>query len=191
MEANAQRARRAGAHAYGAKVLTDQLKTVQGVHDPVAFFQPLLTRGWAVVGLTRRNLLRQAISWLWAAKQGNYHVRRGETTAPARVDRLTVDVDELIAMMAMIDDANGVVDDLVRAASRSCRLYYEDDLSCPAPQQRTVQSVTGWLGVRSVPVHTDLVPTTAGPLRDRIRNFDEVVAAVERTAFASWLEEDP
>lgn len=188
MEARAQRAVHAGADFYGCKVLVSQLDSIQRLGDPAAFLARLDAHGWALLGLTRRNVLRQSLSWLWAMQRDDYHQRRGNDSPSSGPETLTVAPDQLIAMMGLSEQASRFVDEVTAAARRWLKLTYEDDLEQPDRHQATVDAVMGWLGACSAPASTDLVPTGAGRLAERISNFDDVTAAVRRTRFAPLLE---
>jgi hypothetical protein len=187
MEARAQRARLAGARFYGCKVLVGQLADPENVRFRDQPVRRLDSRGWAIVGLTRRNVLRQSISWLRAVKHGEYH-RRGRDNSSATRDGLVVDVDELVAMMYMHEHANERIDDVVASARRSLHLVYEDDLEKSHRRQATVESVMNLLGGASSAASTDLVRTGGEPLSRLVTNFDELAMAVGRTKFAPLLD---
>jgi hypothetical protein len=190
MEARAQRARHAGARFYGCKLLVVQLVGVQSIRDPARFVAGLDARGWAIIRLTRRNVLRQSLSVLWAVERGKYHRRTGASTASGRPELLTVVPEELITQMHVYERANAWIDEVAAGAHRSLTLIYEDDLEAADGHQSTVDTVMGLLGGQSSRASTDLLPTGKRDLSDSIRNFGEIVTAIRETKFAPLLEDE-
>jgi LPS sulfotransferase NodH len=184
LRAAAARSGRAGFGAFGCKVLVGQLTLVQKLEDPDQVLTELRRDGWMIIGLTRRHLLRQVLSWIWADETGRYHDRAG---ASERRGALTVAPEELISMLVAHEAAGATID---RALGRGdLRLVYEDDLLTEAAQEATVDRVTAALGIASVPTRARLRRSEPVPLRAALRNYDEIAAVLSLTRFAPLLEE--
>jgi hypothetical protein len=185
VEARAQRAGYRGARYYGCKILTGELE--QCTDEPARFMAALDGRGWHTIGLVRRDVLRQSLSWMWAVRRDRYH-DRGRQTTP---EPLMVAPQELITMMYLTEIANDLVARVVGAARRSRLLVYEDALRDADAQPRTIDTIMTGLGGRAVPGHSDLRPTSRAGSDDiaaRIVNYEEVANAVRETKFAPLLD---
>jgi len=68
-------------------------------------------------------------------------------------------------------------------------INYERDLLNEENHQGTMDKVFEYLGVYSVPVHTNYVKTTPDNLEQVLDNYDEVIDAVRNSEYAHFLED--
>ncbi|MGR8921178.1 MAG: Stf0 family sulfotransferase, partial [Gammaproteobacteria bacterium] len=143
--------------------------------------------GIRVLLLTRRNVVKQAVSLLRAIQlnesTGDWNLRLERD----RVDRLTVDPERLIAWAEDFERGSEAVwryESLVSTPTH--RLTYEDLLT---QRDETFRRIFEFLGVRPHAVSGTTLKHTADDLRDVIENFDEVDAALAGTPYQAMLHE--
>ena len=186
VQACAARARRSGVEAYGFKVVVGQLRAVQRMEDPAVFLRRLSQAGYLMIAVTRRNLLRQAISWTQANDQGVFHFRGAEEQ---KTRALYLEPTSLIARMYWLEDTIKYTHDAVSDIPHEA-VWYEDDLMDTTRHQATADRIVRRLGLDPQPVRTSL--NRGGgrvPYPELIENWDEVVDVLGRTRFAEWLEQ--
>lgn len=183
--AHAARAGLRGHRAYGFKLLVGQLQQVGRRQDRAGLVRTLAGGGWLVIGLTRRDLLRQAVSWVRAEEQDEFHQRSPRLPAPRPV---TLEPEQAIAMMVLVEEANSFIGRTV-AGLRHLELTYEDDLADAARHQATVERVMSALDLPAAPVTTRLVPTSPPTLAESVANYDELAGLLRQTRFAAFLDE--
>lgn len=156
---------------YGFKLLQYHLQDIQRV-DEGNFLQGLHRAGFRIVHLHRANVARIALSHLYAKHLGSYHLRGevGRARMQVDLDVLARDMKSYGRRLAAVQEALG---DLPRL-----QIVYERDLVDPVRHQATVDRIADFLGVRTVPVVTDLMRSTSKDLADFIENHQEVRALV-------------
>ena len=83
----ANQARLRGARAYGFKLVSAQVMWPMGFLQPRLFFEDLAAYNFRFVHLSRRNVARQALSFLKAKRSNVWHVREpGESDSPVALD---------------------------------------------------------------------------------------------------------
>ena len=186
VQACAARARKPGIEAYGFKVVVGQLRAVQHMEDPAAFLRRLSAAGYLMIAVTRRNLLRQAISWTQANTAGVFHYRGDERQQPRR---LHLEPTSLIARMYWLEDTINYTHDSVADIPHEA-VWYEDDLADANTHQATVDRIVSRLGLEPHAVRASLVRGAGDkPYPELIENWDEVVDVLGRTRFAEFLEQ--
>jgi LPS sulfotransferase NodH len=170
--------------AYGFKLLTYQLPKVQGISDGGAFLRYLDSLGYQIVYLKRRNLLRHALSNLYARHQERFHHRVATGTPEAT--RMTVDVEELQNWLRNSEQW-ARYEDAALSGLGFLDVVYERDLQTPDEHQRTVNRVAQYLGIPAVPVRTGLARMTSDDLAEFVSNPDEVVRFVQSTEYREFL----
>ena len=174
-------ARRRGASAYGFKLIAHHAAQHRP-SDPDGFIREFARRGLRFIVLERRDWLQQAISSVRAAAD-RHHYRESDraTFAPTRMDP--------IAVVAALFWIEGAVEGLRAALAGlpQLTLHYEDDLSDPERQQRSVESICDFLGLPPATVKSDLVRLSPKSLRDQVENFDEIAAVLYSTRYAELL----
>lgn len=171
---------------YGFKVKPLQLLHHQNVTDMGGWLAGMHGRGWRLVHLERRNLLRQVLSNIAAERYG--WQRRVDTANPGR-DPLHVDPAVLTYWMGVRarwrEQEHAALAGLAHET-----VHYEDDLSDPDRQQATLDRLAAALGVESAAGASNLRPANPGALADRIANYAEVRQALEGGPWERYLDED-
>jgi LPS sulfotransferase NodH len=171
--------------AYGFKLLLYQLEDVQRIRDAASFLRELHGSGFHILYLRRHNVLRHALSNLYARSRNLFHHRAGE--GPLEVERMHVNPDELMIWMDSIVRATRREQDLL-GVTPYLELVYEDDLQGLTVQQSTADRVAEYLGIATAPVTTNLVKLTPAHLPDFVSNHRELEQFVSRTAYRTFLE---
>ena len=169
---------------YGFKVKPYELAVDQRL-DPAAWLRRMHGRGWKVINLHRRNVLRHALSNMVAEHIGGYTFRNAD---PGESAGVTVDVDMLLGAMSVRSEQREVelaaLDGLPHVS-----VCYEDDLLRPERHQATLDRISDALGLPRAPARTELRRITMDDLRTTIANYEEVEAAVGSTRWAPLLGE--
>jgi len=172
------------APVYGFKLLSYQLRSLQThLSDRRAFLEALGERGYRVLYLRRRNLLRHALSGLYAE-----HRRRWHQTDTDATDRPAIRVrrDDLFrwldgsAQLRRFEQE--VLDGLPHLS-----LTYEEHLEDPARHADTLRRVTGRLDLAPIAPDTSLRKTTPRRLSDLATNPDDVRRWVAASPYARFL----
>lgn len=174
--------------AFGFKVKIYQLTRHQGLADPARFLTALTRRGYHLLYLHRRNVLRQAISNSFALAAGRYHLRAGEKPD---VRAIRVDPDRILEVMNRRQEHTELERSVLGDVdAHTLDLAYEDHLLDPSSHQSTVDTIVSFLGLSaSVEVTTRFQRIVTGALRERIANFDEVERALAGTPFADMVDD--
>lgn len=168
---------------YGFKVKIYQLSETQKL-VPAEFLRNLVNVGTKIIFLSRRNLLRHALS-NYVARANRYHFRIGE-----RVDVKPVhfEPEELLEVMNRRAEHRRKEEAAVLNLDVH-RMVYEDDLIDPVVQQRSLNDCFTFLGVPLQPVFTDLIRGVTGPLSSYFSNYSEVAAALKNTQYEHFLSD--
>lgn len=175
-----------GNDTYGFKLNTYQFR-VQKISNPVAFVGEIHRRGYKIISLKRRNLLRQIISHMFALHRSVFHQPdngKGFTARPFVVNQ--ADLQQELVLF----EGYRALRDQILAEFAHLKLSYEDDLSDAAQHQATVDKISEYVGVPTSVVQTGLAKTTPKDLSSLIANFDEVIAYLKGTKYAEFVEMD-
>jgi hypothetical protein len=168
---------------YGFKVKIVQLVDAQRVTDPAAWLTDMHRRGWRVIHLWRRNLLRQVLSTMLAERRGSFVFR--DRAVPA-LDKLVVDPAHLRHWMRVLA-AVSVREREVIAAVPHTTVCYEDDLEHPDRQQATLDRLAAFLSRPTATARTEVKRTAAGPISDVVANVDDIERLLRGTEWESFL----
>lgn len=168
---------------YGFKVKPYQLSVDQRL-DPGAWLRRMDARGWKLIHLRRRNVLRHALSNIVAEHVG--FTFRG--AGPAESAGLTVDVDMLLGAMAVREE-QAEVERAALAGLPHASVCYEDDLLDAERHQATLDRLSDTLDLPRAQARTEVRRITTDDLRTTIANYDEVATAVGSSPWAPLLEE--
>lgn len=183
--AEASRLRHRG-HVYGFKVKPLQLLHHQRVRSMEHWLVSMHRRGWRIVHLERRNLLRQTLSNIAAERYG-FH-RHAGSASPAR-EPVHADPAVLTFWMGVRAESREQERRALSALPHAS-VCYEDDLRGAAEQQATLDRLASFLRVASGTARTTLLPANPGPLRELIANYDDVRGALEGSPWSVYLDED-
>lgn len=183
-----QRVGQTRAPVYGFKLLSYQLRSLQThLPDRRAFLETLVEQGYRVLYLRRQNLLRHALSGLYAEHRRRWH--QTDTDAPAR-PTIRVRREDLFRWLdgsaRLRRFEHEVLDGLPHLS-----LTYEDDLEDPARHSETLRRVTGRLDLAPIAPDTALCKTTPRRLSDLATNPDEVHHWVAASPYARFLSAVP
>jgi LPS sulfotransferase NodH len=174
--------------AYGCKILSYQLLTVQPLRRRTEFIRRLAHDGFDILYLTRENVVEHAVSNIRARQLGFHQSADNPTINKA----ITVERDDL---MRWIDHSAP----LARFARASLvgvphlALTYERDLAAAALHQTTVQRVGEFLGLPKPPdagSASEFGKVSPRALRDSVANYEELEAFLRKTPFAKYLSDD-
>lgn len=179
------RAATARQDAYGFKLLSYQLRHVQNMRHPRRFLQRLHESGWKIIYLLRRNILRRALSNLYARHRRKFHERGKQ--GPVAAVRMQVDLSELLGWMEGMERLNQFEERVLRELPR-LNVIYEDDLQNGHHHQATVDTIFEYLGLPSAAVNSDLFRATPRHLSDFVTNHEEVERFVGNTRYRRHLE---
>lgn len=171
--------------AYGFKLLSYQLRQVQRLRQPRLFLEGLHDSGWGIIYLLRRNILRRALSNLYARHRGRFHGMAEDRSTEAGL--MQVDLSELLGWMEGIEELNRFEQELLRGIPH-LDVVYEDDLQDSGCHQATVDRILQYLGLPPARVKTDLLKVTPPTLSDFVANHEEVVKSVSATPYEEYLE---
>lgn len=170
---------------YGFKVKVDQLLQRQHLPDPADWLGGMHRRGWRVIHLRRRNLLRHVLSNTAASERGRYHERAGESPATHRA--LRIDPMELMHWLGVRawtrDEERRALADVPHE-----KVCYEDDLLESERHQATLDRLSAVLGVAPGRAATTLRPTNQGRLEDLVANYTDVARALAGTPYEAYLD---
>ena len=169
---------------YGFKLLSYQLQSVQThLADKRAVLERLVEEGHHIIYVKRRNLLRHALSNLYARHRKQWH----QTDADASALRMRLDPDDLLHWLngsAQLEQfEREMLDGLPHVA-----LAYEDDLRDARHHGATLRRITTRLGLPPVAPNTSLRKTTPRRLRDIVTNPDAVRDTIADTPYVHYLD---
>ena len=176
---------------YGFEVLSTQLQA--GLIDTREFVSMLDDFGVRqFILLTRRNILRKIVSNLVARERGRWRLKMGET---APMTRIFIDPENvrLACTKPLVEHIRDFREDY-RALEetlgnrRTLQLVYEDDIA--GDPRCAYRRICEFLNLAQVDLSVRHTRTTPQPLRDVIRNYNEVEMAIADTEFAWMLNEE-
>jgi len=178
------RARLSEKKIWGLKVKLFQLSNEQKV-DPRKFLARLHERGWKIIYLKRRNILRQAVSHFVRVHRGKLHKK--DNTPEHIFFRI-----EFKDLMKRIEEQKTYLakeEEILRELPH-ITLVYEDDLLRKEVHQRTLDRLFMFFGVPIAPVRTDMLKITPENMSKVIENFDELAQILRKTEYRMYLEEE-
>lgn len=172
------RAVRVRTEAYGAKILLYQ------VHRATDFFPRLHRHGWKTIAVTRRDVLRAAISHGIGLSTSSWHRHAGD---PSPAHKISVDSGLILDQLARRSAWDRVEKDILSRVPHLA-LEYERDLRDEKSRESTLDRVLDYLELPRAQLTTDLLPTDTRPLPEIVRNLDEILAAVADSPWAESLD---
>jgi LPS sulfotransferase NodH len=170
---------------YGFKLNTYNFG-VQNTSDPLSFVADLYEHGYIVINIHRRNILRQAISRLYANHRKRFHDTKAH--APHDLPTMTVAPDRLLEEIRFFED-HRELEEKVLSQIPYIRLTYEDDLADEEQHQSTVDKITDYLALPRAPVHTYYIKTIPDDLSSVIENYSELIESIQKTEYTKFLED--
>jgi LPS sulfotransferase NodH len=179
------RARLSLGEVYGFKLLTYQLNSVQKIRDPKGFLHGLFSSGYRIIYLSRRDILRHALSNLYARHRNVYH--HHSENGPVRFSKAYMDLEELMTWMRGLKK-NAEFEQRLLDGIPHLPLVYEDNLLESEAHQPTIDEIADYLCVPSAGVRSKYVKGTPSDLWDFVENCDELVSFVEKTEFGEFIQ---
>lgn len=173
------------AEVYGFKLLTYQLEDVQRFLHPRRFILELGENGYKIIYLTRANLLRQALSNIYA-RQVQFHSRVSDGRPKEKFMR--VEVADVLNWIKGIESRCKFEREILEGVPH-LSLVYEDDLQDNESHQRTIERVCDFIGTSPAIVSTSLQKVTPRALSDWVINFEELSEAIGNTPYAKFLSD--
>lgn len=178
-----RRARLSREDIYGFKLLTPHF-AYQGIKQPDIFIQGLVDSGYKIIKLIRINILRTAISLIYAINSGKFHFQRSSKNKG--VPKICIDLTELIEKIHWIEYSISLQDQAI-SDFPYLEVIYEDDLIDPSCHQETVNRISDYLGVQYEPVKTKWVKYS-DDLSQTIMNIDEIKTFIRDTKYSEFLD---
>lgn len=169
--------------AYGFKLRPAHYQT-QRIRDPGAFFAALLKEGWRLVHLTRRNVLRVALSRLALAQTRIVHRKVGDR--PVDAAHIHVRSDDLFSLLAEVERETQTERELL-ASIPHISLTYEEDLLHAECRQPALDRVFSFLELPPVAVSTRYQRLTSDRLSDFVQNYHQLADMLAGTEYSRYL----
>lgn len=168
---------------WGFKTKVYQLIDEQEV-EPREFLAELHRRGWKIIYLRRRNLLRQAVSHFVRLHRGRPHKTN------EREENIAFEID-FEALITQIEEKEyylrlekEILEDLPHL-----NLVYEDDLFSNDSHQRSLDKVFQFLDIPSVPVSTKMMKVTGTNLPEIVVNYNDIELKLNNTRHHLYLNQ--
>jgi len=170
---------------YGFKLLTYHFD-IQKTTDYLNFIDELILAGYLIISLKRHNILRQAVSHIYALHRQKFHHKSKQGEQIHSV--ISVDIDNLKEELELFTD-HREREEIVLEKYPYFQLFYEDDLFDTQCHQRTIDRISDYLGIPTAKVESDYLRTTPDHLSRFIENFNEVRDYISQTEFKEFLED--
>jgi hypothetical protein len=167
-----------GAKHFGLKIFIDHVKR------PHLAIPKLHRQGWRWIYLQRQDILAQSLSLMTSIATKNWH-RNAEEPVPQVTVKLDVD-----QFMARIRRGCRFLKRELDAIERvpHVKVSYEEDLCHAGRREKKLDEIFDWIGVSRMNVKSRYAPVYDKPYREIVENYDELVAAVRASQYASVLE---
>jgi hypothetical protein len=179
------RSRLFSARAYGFKIRPSHYGTQR--IDPCAFIGNPHAERWRFIHLTRRNVLRTALSGL--ADQADRDRAQETRRERAGEGRVHIRPSDLLARLGRVEQETRTEACLL-APFPHLRLTYEDDLLPEPARQPALGRVFDYLELSPAAVATRYVRLGTDRLQDSVENYSELAEALRGTAYARFLDRE-
>ncbi|MEM9388292.1 MAG: sulfotransferase [Pseudomonadota bacterium] len=170
-----------GVEAIGFKLMRSHVRRVP--YEYSMLLPQLRRRGYRVIHVIRKNLLRVLVSRRTALARGQFHAR---TALPAV--KITLPIATLLQELEKVAAENRFWATATSGAFERLEVEYEQFV---ADQQTQSQRMLGFLKVnRSLPLHSPHKQVNRAPLAHIVGNYTEVAATLAGTHYAQFLEEE-
>lgn len=169
---------------YGFKLLSYQVHNVQSVHRPERFVENLYEKGFKIIYLRRRNLLRHAVSNINARSRKFHHQKDEDNFESKAIYIPPNDLSDWIAGSEKLESLEKKM--LLKVPYLD--LFYEDDLVDPTRHQATVDKVCHFLNVPTSEAKTKYVKLLPGNLSDIVENYSEIMSFLKNSRFSRYID---
>lgn len=183
------RAKLANKEVYGFKLLMYHISLKLGIPNEKFgdYLQSLVDDGYQIIHLRRHNVVRQALSNVYARHRGQFH---SNSTVGKKTDqKMVVQLAELERWIRDIEEQAHWELELLRDIPH-LSLSYEADLETQSAHGQTLKRVSQFLGVTVEPPETALKKVTPKSLDSFIVNHQEVLALLDRYGWGHYLEDE-
>jgi LPS sulfotransferase NodH len=144
----------------------------------------IVKRGWKLIYLQRRNLLRHSLSRLVAKQRNKFHHKSN-----GKLNLQKVPIDTNLLLQEMETRKKYLEREKKMLENIDClQIVYENDLLYQENHQDTADRIFNFLGFESVSVKTNFQKLTPQRLSDFIENFEEVERAVARSKYSQFIK---
>lgn len=168
----------------GFKLLSYQVRTLHSKKQGDALHAWMSDPSVKVFHLQRDNILRHALSNIYAETRATYH---STDARAAKTEKIEIGADTLFTWMRgsldLLEWEKRYLGDMDREV-----VAYERDLATPERQQATLERVSQALGVPPVPSSAPLRKVTPRDYAAFIQNWDSLRAEIAASEFAAYLE---
>jgi hypothetical protein len=173
---------RSGYSAIGFKLMLSHCRSRPHIWSSLNEF------GFRAVLVERRNVLKTLISRRAASATGVYHVsetlRRGSSVSQWTPRKIRLDADSLLRDLDLIASEHGTWREKIGKDTRCLDVTYEDYIADVVAGN---EAILKFLGVRVLPLSSDLKKVNPDDLSRIVDNYDEVVATLRDTRYAEYL----
>ena len=157
------------------------------VGDHKGFAELLKEERVYIIHMSRRNMVKQAVSWIRASRlydaTGDWNLYKDAD----RLAALTIDPAEFRTRLEQLEKRERVLRDYVMSLELpTLSLYYEDLF---VDKRNTIDLVLPFLGVQPQPVEGAALKNTSDDLRQAIENFDELRSLYTGTPYEAMFDE--
>ena len=174
----------APARVAGCKMLSYQMRTIHGMPTNSRFLHDLADQGVQIIYLKRTNLLRHAISNLYARKRGAYHSSDRKADKAATVTILPEEIEAWMDGSAALND----YEQAVLAGVPHTSLTYEGDLSNEEDQMRTYRRLLDQFGLPYTEPKIALRKVTPSDMTQIIENHATLIPALQNSKYGHFLD---
>lgn len=150
-----------------------------------AVIHQLSQQNWLIIHLCRRDVFKNALSWLVAKNTGYF--RNAINEKP--ISRLVLEPETLLLKIQEIIEINQL-ERLSLLAVPHLTFYYEDDLAAPDRWPETAGRVFDALGLDHAPVQSRVTKTWGSPYSEIIENYSELIEIIRHSKFYHLLPPD-
>lgn len=168
----------------GFKLLSYQVRTLHNQKQGAALYDWMTEPSVKVFHLQRDNILRHALSNIYAETRATYHStdkRAGQT------DKITISPEQLFSWMRGSLDLLEWEKQYLGKMEREV-IVYERDLATPERQRATLERVSRALGVPPVASEAPLRKVTPREYGAFIENWADLRTAIAGSEFAPYLD---
>lgn len=171
---------------YGCKIIESQLQRQVTQNGMAQFMRKMHAQEWKIIYLSRKNVLRHALSKLLVTHRGKEKRHQFAKNAPFHLEKIDIDINKLHSVMSGIQETNARDEEVLNGIPH-LKIAYEDDLLRSDLHQKTSDRIFEYLGLNSSPVKTDLVRITSDNLSDFVANYEELKTFIHKTPYTKFL----
>jgi LPS sulfotransferase NodH len=169
---------------FGFKLITSHF-IYQGMANPDDFIRYLSASDFKFILLSRRNIVRAAISLYLAVQSGKFHHYKDELHRPDQ--KVNLSQPELFHYIDWLEKNRRFLEQLTHDIPH-ISFIYEDDLLTSEKQQATVDSICRYLNVDPCQAKTQLLRSPKENTFDRVQNLEEVVSWLLRSPYSDMAD---